>query len=47
MYIQWCSFCNKKPAEGILTVEDTQNGEHIPLPSCEECAKAMYRSENG
>ena len=39
--VQWCSFCNEKPSNGIVTIEYYDSGEQFPLPACEQCVQTM------
>lgn len=45
--VEWCSFCNKREANGRLTIEEPVTKEHLSLPCCLYCARNPDLWEDG
>lgn len=43
IHLEWCSFCLKKPCDGMVTVLDPDNGE-MELPTCFDCYQALLKN---
>lgn len=45
MNVEWCSFCNSRPADGNLTVLDTITNKTLVLPACASCVTAIPQED--
>lgn len=43
MTIEWCSVCNSRPADGMLTI--LVNEQEVEIPACAKCVDDPKRVE--
>lgn len=42
--VHWCSLCNKRPADGTLTIVDELD-EVVEIPACYPCVMDVQRQQ--
>lgn len=45
MITVWCSLCNSRPADGVLTILDPLSDEPVDIDACNPCVVAIPKGD--